>query len=79
MWINRAEYNRLKSFKHKCNEAYGMYDYLKEHFDSLCVQLDKEIREKRKYKEQCEEYKRKYADEVNKRLELIKFYEERNT
>ena len=79
MWISRAEYNRIKYFKQKRDEAWIFYDSLKTHFDSLCVQLEKERKEKCKYKEQCEEYKQKYADEVNKRLELIKFYEEKNT
>ena len=78
MWVNRAEYNEFKTFKKKHNEVWLVYDSLKTNFDSLCTQLEKEIREKRKYKEQCEEYKQKYADEVNKRLELIKFYEERS-
>lgn len=79
MWISRAEYNRLKSFKQKRDEAWLLYDTLKTHFDSLCAELDMHKKEKVRLREQCEEYKQKYADEVNKRLELIKFYEERNT
>ena len=68
MWISRAEYNRLKSFEEKRD------DYIR----SLYWQMDQLRNERLEYQVECEEYKRKYADEVNKRLELIKFYEERS-
>ena len=69
MWISRAEYQALKSLNKKHRSQY---------MDSLCWQIEQLRKEKSKLREQCEEYKRKYADEVNKRLELIKFYEERS-
>lgn len=65
MWISRAEYNRLKSFEEKRD------DYIR----SLYWQMDQLRNERLECQVECEEYKRKYADEVNKRLELIKFYE----
>ena len=70
MWISRAQYNALKALNEKHRSQY---------MDSLCWQIEQLRKEKTRLREQCEEYKRKYADEVNKRLELIKFYEERNT
>ena len=69
MWISRAKYQALKSLNKKHRSQY---------MDSLCWQIEQLRKEKSKLREQCEEYKRKYADEVNKRLELIKFYEERS-
>ena len=69
MWISRAEYNALKSLNKKHRSQY---------MDSLCWQIEQLRKEKSKLREQCEEYKQKYADEVNKRLELIKFYEEKH-
>lgn len=68
MWISRAEYNRLKSFEEKRD------DYIR----SLYWQMDQLRNERLEYQVECEAYKKKYADEVNKRLELIKFYEERS-
>ena len=70
MWISRAEYNALKTLNKKHRSQY---------IDDLCWQIEQLRKEKSKLREQCEEYKQKYADEVNKRLELIKFYEEKNT
>ena len=72
MWISLKEYKRLKDVEAK------YYDTTR-YIDSLVRQMDMYRKDKAKYREQCEEYKRKYADEVNKRLELIKFYEEKNT
>lgn len=68
IWISRAEYNRLKSFEEKRD------DYIR----SLYWQMDQLRNERLEYQAECAEYKQKYADEVNKRLELIKFYEERS-
>lgn len=68
MWISRAEYQALKALNKKHRSQY---------MDSLCWQIEQLRKEKSILREQCEEYKQKYADEVNKRLELIKFYEER--
>jgi hypothetical protein len=65
MWISRAEYNRLKSFEEKRD------DYIR----SLYWQMDQLRNERLEYQVECEASKKKYADEVNKRLELIKFYE----
>ena len=67
MWISKDEYNRLKSFEKKRD------DYI----NSLYWQIDQLRGETLEYQAECAEYKQKYADEVNKRLELIKFYEER--
>ena len=75
MWISRAEYNELKSFREKYNGAKMVDDFSDTYIESLLWQINAQKKEKIKYREQCEEYKRKYADEVNKRLELIKFYE----
>ena len=71
MWISRAEYNRLKACEEKCDDR---NDYVR----SLYWQMDQLRNERLEYQAECEEYKRKYADEVNKRLELIKFYEEKS-
>ena len=79
MWISRTEYNALKSFREKYDVDKIADDFRDTYIESLLWQIDIQKKEKIKYREQCEEYKRKYADEVNKRLELIKFYEERNT
>lgn len=69
MWISRGEYNRLKACESKRD------DYIR----SLYWQMDQLRSERLEYMAECEEYKQKYADEVNKRLELIKFYEEFNS
>lgn len=71
MWISLKEYKRLNGLEAK------YYDTAR-YIDSLVCQMDMYRKDRAKYREQCEEYKRKYADEVNKRLELINFYEERN-
>ena len=65
MWISRDEYNRLKACEEKRD------DYVR----SLYWQIDQLRSERLEYMSECEEYKRKYADEVNKRLELIQYYE----
>ena len=66
MWISRAEYNALKALNK---------EYHSQYIDSLCWQIEQLRKEKSKLKEQCEEYKQKYANEVQKRLELIELYE----
>lgn len=68
MWISMAEYNRLKELKKHHD------DYV----NNLYWQIDQLRCERHEYQAELEEYKRKYADEVNKRLELIKFYEEKH-
>ena len=70
MWISRAKYQALKALNKK---------YRSQYMDSLCWQIEQLRKEKSILREQCEEYKQKYADEVNKRLELIKFYEEKSS
>jgi hypothetical protein len=68
MWISRDEYNRLKAFEKRRD------DYI----NSLYYEIDQLRRERLECWAECEEYKQKYADEVNKRLELIQFYEGKN-
>ena len=72
MWISRDEYNRLKALEKRDDDR---NDYLR----SLYWEMDQLRSERLEYMTECEVYKKKYADEVNKRLELIKFYEELNS
>lgn len=66
MWISIDEYNRLKALEKRRDD----------HINSLYYEIDQLRSERIECWAECEEYKQKYADEVNKRLELIKFYEE---
>lgn len=83
MWISRKDYDELLSSKFFWEKAYN--DRLG-HVNELLVEANIKIQnmnllrtENVKLKEQVEEYKQKYADEVNKRLELIEYYEKNNS
>ena len=65
MWISRDEYNRLKAFEKKRDD----------HINSLYWQMDQLRNERLEYMTECAEYKKKYTDEVQKRLELVKLLE----
>ena len=73
MWISKERYNQLINIE-QVNEA---------RVNTLRLLLDKEVnranilsQELVKSLSTAEEYKQKYADEVNKRLELIKLLED---
>lgn len=78
MWISRNEYKNLKA-NIKCLE--NRYTAQRDINQSLLYDIDvylEQIKQLEAYKSKAEEYKQKYADEVNKRLELIEFYEGKN-
>ena len=86
MWISRAEYENLKAnircLEARYTEQLKMTNKLIDNSNDQSMEiyeLRKQTEQIDIYKQELEEYKQKYADEVNKRLELIKFYEERNT
>ena len=84
MWIKREEYENLVEDVMRLNARSTeqlkiidkFFDERKDRAIEISV-LRRQIEELEVYKQEAEEYKQKYADEVNKRLELIKFYEEK--
>lgn len=79
MWINSKKY---KSLVEHNNNLSMQLEFCQGRITSLYNKIDvldklhKESQtETELYKNLCEEYKQKYADEVQKRLELIEFYE----
>ena len=85
MWISRNEYDNMKA-NIKCleNRYYSQFkangilaDRLGERMHEV-YELRDQLKQIENYKKEAEEYKQKYADEVNKRLELIKFYEDKS-
>ena len=82
MWISKGEYKNLKenikcldgryiSERTKNNE---LMDYLNERCLEISRLKDK-IKTLEDYIQESENYKQKYADEVQKRLELVKLLE----
>lgn len=79
MWISRDEYEHLKA-NLKCveNHCTIQHDRIRRLVDELHIHFDtiNELKKKVElYKSKSEEYKQKYADEVQKRLELVKLIE----
>lgn len=86
MWISKEEYNRLKNGaefwekeydtmnrrKHEAIKALG--DCLKDSQITI-DDLKNQIESLKSVEEELQKYKQKYADEVQKRLELIKLLE----
>jgi chromosome segregation ATPase len=75
MWISRNEYENLKA-NIKCLE--NRYSTQRNINEELLYDLDMchtKINKLEDQKAELEEYKQKYADEVQKRLELIELYE----
>ena len=79
MWISRKEYNHLvsskefweKEYDNICTNRMALLTELSDRLDLMdSIQSENSI-----LREQAEEYKQKYADEVQKRLELIKLLE----
>jgi hypothetical protein len=79
MWISRCEYNELVRSKNFWEKAYEdrvitTQALLTTTGEKLRL-MDEVKLQNSKLKLQVEEFKQKYADEVQKRLELIKFLE----
>lgn len=75
MWISKNEYENLQA-NIKCLE--GRYSTQRDINKALIENLDichAEIDQLKSQKATLEEYKQKYADEVQKRLELVKLLE----
>ena len=79
MWISKRDYNELVNSKNFWEKAYeervnNSMALLLEVGDKLKLMDSIEL-ENSELKEQVEEYKKKYADELQRRLELIKLLE----
>lgn len=75
MWISKKEYNRLVDIDRHYEEHVSRRSILFiESIDRIKI-LSEELTW---CKSELEKYKQKYADEVNKRLELIALYEGNN-
>lgn len=79
MWISKKEYNSLVSSRDFWEKA---YDNMQTNRLALLAEAGDKIKlmdiiqsENSVLREQVEEYKQKYADEVQKRLELVKLIE----
>jgi hypothetical protein len=79
MWISKKEYNELVRSRDFWSEQ---YDQVVAHrlallrdYDSALTSNNALKSENEKLLAQVEEYKQKYADEVQKRLELVKLIE----
>lgn len=72
MWISKKEYDRLvnidKHYEWQVNRRSIMFTEAVDRMRILSEELQR-------YKSELEEYKQKYADEVQKRLELVKLLE----
>ena len=75
MWISKKEYNHLVNIEQHYQEHVNHRSYL---FIEAVDRIKILTAELERYKSEAEEYKQKYADEVNKRLELIEYYEKHN-
>ena len=79
MWISKKEYNELirsRDFwkrEHNSESTYRLS--LLRDYDCALTSNDKLRSENDDLQAQVEEYKQKYADEVQKRLELVKLLE----
>lgn len=72
MWISKKEYKHLKNIENHYEEHVSrrtkLFEEAVDRIQFLTTELDY-------YQSEAEKYKQKYADEVNKRLELIEYYE----
>lgn len=77
MWITREEYEAINQLREELKRV----KYLKDCFVDSCevhkLNYDMVKEENIILKKELEEYKQKYADEVNKRLELIQLIEKK--
>ena len=70
MWISKSEYERLKTAEN------GYWNNLESYRKQYRVESDKLInleKENNKLKQELNEWKQKYADEFQKRLEVIEY------
>lgn len=70
MWISKSEYERLKTAEN------GYWNNLESYRKKYRVESDKLInleKENNKLKQELNEWKQKYADEFQKRLEVIEY------
>lgn len=82
MWISRDKYENLKVDVDFWRVRYDTQNDLTkellkiadEHCSTIC-KLQDQIKQLEVYKSEAQEYKQKYADEVQKRLELVKLLE----
>lgn len=76
MWVKREEYEELVKYKQDNTADWIHYRTQIDHLTAMYwseQEKNKELTDKCEYhKSLCEEYKQKYADEVQKRLELVK-------
>ena len=79
MWINKIEYEELLRSRNHWHELYNQSICIRDVLTTRCdheITLNKELcLENAELKNQIEEYKQKYADEIQKRLELVKLLE----
>lgn len=72
MWISKKEYKYLINIERHYQEH---VNHRSELFIEAVDRIQTLTEELERYKSEAEEYKQKYADEVQKRLELIELYE----
>ena len=79
MWIWKDEYNKLVSSRDFWRDEYDRCSMhrlaLLRDYDCVLSSNNRLKSDNEKLLEQVEEYKQKYADEVQKRLELVKLLE----
>ena len=79
MWIRKKDYNELimsrDFWRDECDRASTHRLSLLRDYDCVLTSNDKLRSENYNLQEQVKEYKQKYADEVQKRLELVKLLE----
>ena len=75
MWVWKDVYNKLQQ---SCEFWKKEYSYLCDGVNDLqleIINLTKQVASLKAANEELQEYKQKYADEVQKRLELVKLLE----
>lgn len=82
MWIKKEEYESLIRYN---DDLKTQIEFCQSHISGLSFKLsvfDKRLKDAQEetdlHKRLLEEYKQKYADEVQKRLELIELYEKQS-
>ena len=79
MWVNREEHEALVKYKRDNMSEWSSYRNqiasLQDQLRIACKMYEEMKAQADLYKESSAEYKQKYADEVQKRLELVKLLE----
>ena len=75
MWVLKDQYNELLQSRDFWKKEYGCVCDVINNLQLEIINLTKQVKSLKDANEELQDYKQKYADEVQKRLELIKLLE----